>query len=64
MQSELGESMQKDLLLHIIKRDGSIRGFDAKKNQVTAIAKAAKATGEGDSEHADRLSSRVCIASI
>ena len=54
MQSELGESMQKDLLLHIIKRDGLIRGFDAKKISL-AIAKAAKATGEFDSEHADRL---------
>ena len=57
MQSELGESMQKDLLLHIIKRDGSIRGFDAKKISL-AIAKAAKATGEFDSEQIGRASCR------
>lgn len=39
---------------HIIKRDGSIRDFDADKI-VIAIAKAGKATGEITAEGAKRL---------
>lgn len=55
--------MQKDLLQHIIKRDGAIRCFDDKKISL-AIAKAAKATGEFDSNYAEKLTKEAVLPAL
>ena len=50
-------------LSHLIKRDGSVKDFDANKI-VAAIAKAGKATGEFDESRAGRITEERVLPSL
>lgn len=50
-------------LSHLIKRDGSVKDFDANKI-VAAIAKAGKATGEFDESRAARITEERVLPSL
>lgn len=50
-------------LSHLIKRDGSVKDFDANKI-VAAIAKAGKATGEFDESRAARITEELVLPSL
>ena len=55
--------MLENKLSHLIKRDGSVKDFDARKI-VAAIAKAGKATGEFDEPQAARITEERVLPSL
>lgn len=55
--------MLENKLSHLIKRDGSVKDFDARKI-VSAIAKAGKATGEFDEARAQQITEERVLPSL
>ena len=55
--------MQTNQLSHIIKRDGSVKDFDASKI-AAALSKAGKATGEFDAVQAQALTEEIVLPKL